>query len=96
MQLDCFNITQENTNLVSYSLYQSAGSNKTDLDKKRQLLRIALQTELTDRQRECLEMYYYKNLKMVEIASLLSLSPSTVTRHLKAAHKKLKNIAKYC
>ncbi|MBQ2971724.1 MAG: sigma-70 family RNA polymerase sigma factor [Ruminococcus sp.] len=96
MQLDCINITQENSNLVSYSVYQSAGTNKTDLMKMRQLLNIALKTELTDRQRECLEMYYYKNLKMVEIASLLSVSPSTVTRHIKAAQRKLKNLAKYC
>lgn len=96
MQLDCFNITQENTNLVSYSVYQSAGTNKTDLAKMKQLLNIALKTELTGRQRECLEMYYYKNLKMVEIASLLSVSPSTVTRHIKAAQKKLRNLAKYC
>ncbi len=96
MQLDCFNITQENSNLVSYSVYQSAGTNKTDLAKMRQLLNIALKTELTGRQRECLEMYYYKNLKMVEIASLLSVSPSTVTRHIKAAQKKLRNLAKYC
>ena len=96
MQHDCISITQENSNLVSYSVYQSAGTNKTDLAKMRQLLSIALKTELTGRQRECLEMYYYKNLKMVEIASLLSVSPSTVTRHIKAAHKKLKNVAKYC
>ncbi|MBQ8057612.1 MAG: helix-turn-helix domain-containing protein [Ruminococcus sp.] len=60
------------------------------------ILYVALNSELTPRQRECLELYYYKKMKMCDIASFLSLSPSTVTRHIKAAERKLKSVAKYC
>ena len=96
MQRSGFAITEKSDHLVSYELYNSHGSNESTISKMKHILSVALKNELTERQRECLELYYYKNMKMYEIASLLSLSPSTVTRHIKAAEKKLKSVAKYC
>lgn len=96
MQHSFLGITEKNDNRVSYSMYCNPSTNKKDIEKMKQLLSVAMLYDLTQRQRECLELYYYENKRMNEIASLLSISPSTVTRHIKAAQKKLKGLAKYC
>ena len=96
MLLSRVSLTDKNVNRVEFETYNSNGTNESSIDKMKQILCLALQCELTRRQRQCLELYYYKNLKKYEIASALSISPSTVTRHIKAAEKKLKSIAKYC
>lgn len=59
------------------------------------ILSKAIVAELTLRQRDCITMYYYENMKMKDIAKALSLSKSTVSRHIKAAETKLKNVARY-
>jgi len=61
----------------------------------KRVLSTAIRCELTPRQRECVVMYYYDNKKMPDIAFELSLSVSTVSRHIKAGVRKLKNIANY-
>ncbi|MBQ8860857.1 MAG: sigma-70 family RNA polymerase sigma factor [Ruminococcus sp.] len=96
MQHNLAHITEENNHLISYSMYDNNSTNKKAIENMKKLLSMAMVSELTQRQRECLVMYYYENKRMNEIASILSLSPSTVTRHIKAAQKKLKSIAKYC
>lgn len=88
-------ITDKNTNRVSFEAYNSCGTNESSIDKMKHILCLALQCELTQRQRQCLELHYYENMKKYEIAELLAISPSTVTRHIKAAEKKLKSVAKY-
>lgn len=70
-------------------------TNKSDIEKMKQILSLAIKCELTNRQRECMQMYYIENIKMKDIAQTLCLSPSTVTRHIKAAKSKLQSIAKY-
>lgn len=80
---------------MDFSTYEDSDTNIRDIKKMKQILCEALKSELTERQRQCVTMYYYDDMKMKEIASTLSLSPSTVTRHIKAAQRKLKNVAKY-
>lgn len=80
---------------MDFSTYEDSDTNIRDIKKMKQILCKALKSELTERQRQCVTMYYYDDMKMKEIASTLSLSPSTVTRHIKAAQRKLKNVAKY-
>lgn len=59
------------------------------------ILRSAIKNELTDKQRYCLCEHIYKGRSMKEIASELGVSPSTVTRHIQNARKRLKNVARY-
>lgn len=44
---------------------------------------------LTPRQREIVRLYFFEGMKIPEIASVLSLYKSTVSRHLEAAKKNL-------
>ena len=95
MRHSILSINELNKNIVDFSTYEGSDTNIRDIKKMKRILCKALKSELTERQRQCVTMYYYDDMKMKEIASTLSLSPSTVTRHIKAAQRKLKNVAKY-
>ncbi|MBP8640557.1 MAG: sigma-70 family RNA polymerase sigma factor [Oscillospiraceae bacterium] len=58
-------------------------------------VRIAINEELTDRQRELINLYYIEQMSMTEIAQNLGLSPSTVSRTLKRGRGRLKRYLKY-
>lgn len=60
-----------------------------DIDEMKRLLGSAMDKTLTERQRKCLSMYYFDELRMEEIAKRLGISKSTVSRHITAAKKKL-------
>lgn len=85
----------KNSDIIAYNMSRSGEGNDKDIVKMKKIMRKAISEALTARQRECLTMYYFENKKMKDIAVVLSLSPSTVTRHIKAAKKRLINIAKY-
>lgn len=84
-----------NADMIAFSLYQGGDSNRMQREKMKRILSRAIREELTSRQRDCLTMYYLHGKKMREIARALSLSPSTVTRHIKTAKQKLRRIASY-
>lgn len=58
-------------------------------------VRIAIDEELTERQRELINLYYIEQMSMTEIAQRLELSPSTVSRTLKRGRGRLKKYLKY-
>lgn len=81
---------------AAYLAYTSAGNTNSEERKKmRTILKKAIFDELTDLQRFCLIEHYIHQRKMKDIASELSLNPSTVTRHIRRAEEKLRHIASY-
>ncbi|MGI5986277.1 MAG: sigma-70 family RNA polymerase sigma factor [Oscillospiraceae bacterium] len=58
-------------------------------------VRVAMNEELTDRQRELVSLYYLEQMSMTEIAHNLGLSPSTVSRTLKRGRVRLRKYLKY-
>lgn len=75
---------------------QTAGSS----DKVRhqavlRVLRRAIDGELTSRQRECLDLYYFKGLTQDQIAHELGVTAATVSRHMKRARQRLKRVVIY-
>lgn len=61
----------------------------------KQILFRAIKLELTERQRDCIIMYYVKRMNMNDIASALGLTKSTVSRHIKSGMSRLKKVASY-
>ena len=61
---------------------------------KRNLVR-ALQSDVTPRQREMLELYYAKGLNMRQIGELLGVHKSTVSRTVKRGEQRLKRCLRY-
>ena len=60
-----------------------------------QMLSLALREELTPRQTQIVRMYYIEQHTMRDIAAMLGVNPSTVSRTLKSAREKLKRCLRY-
>lgn len=88
-------LDDKNELLISYYLSNHGSDNRPELARMKRILSRAIRHELTDRQRQCLTMYYLDGIRMKDIAGTLGLSASTVTRHIAAATRKLRKIADY-
>lgn len=55
----------------------------------------AIQSELTERQRQMVHMYYIKQMRMKDIADDLGVSVSTVSRTIRRGRTRLKRCLKY-
>ncbi len=78
-----------------YDNYQGAGSNKTELRRKLDIVYKAMKNELTQKEFDALKDYYIFGKKMKEIAIERGVNPSTVTRQIKRAKEKIIHIAEY-
>ena len=58
-------------------------------------LKLVIQNELTDLQRETLMAYYFQGKKIPQIAKERSVSTSTICRTLKRAEDKLRRFMQY-
>ena len=96
MQSQIFHFTNANTNKLIFM--HSNSDSITNKDKRhfmKQLLSKAIFSELTEQQRICIIEHYFNKRKQKDIASELGLNASTVSRHINAGKKKLRNIASY-
>lgn len=81
--------------VVSYGSYiRSDSSTGEHINKMYRSLKIAAETMLTGRQRDCLELYYDRRFTADEIADELGISKSTVYKHLRRAREKLYGLMK--
>ena len=77
-------------NMVSYKLYNQSGiSNSNDVNMAKDLLLDAIETVLTEKQKKYVKMHYFMDKPMKEIAKELGVNPSTVTRTIQSAKKRL-------
>lgn len=58
-------------------------------------LQKAVEGELTDRQRECVQLCFYQGLTARQAARQLCIHESTVCRHLKKAKQRLQRVLRY-
>ena len=58
-------------------------------------LRQAMENELTEIEKDTIEMYYFENKTQLEISKILGKNASTVCRNLKRGKSKLKKFLKY-
>lgn len=79
---------------ISTAAYSDQGEDKRRKRMKR-LISTAIQNELTDRQQQCLKLFYYDDLSVTEISSIIGIKPTTVYKHLKKARLALKKCAPY-
>ena len=71
-------------------------NNPSDARKRmKELLRRAVEQELTSRQRECIRLYYFERKKVCEIAAMTGVRPTTVYKHLNKARTALKRCTIY-
>ena len=83
--------------IASLCLWKQAQSGDNQ-DRIRRLLcnlPLAVQQELTPRQREMLELYIYKEMSVTDIAAALGVNKSTVSRSLRRSFQRLERCLKY-
>ena len=70
-------------------------TNRRQLQVALHFLERAMKSELTDRQRTILLLYYGQNLTMQQIAERLGLTRGTVCKHIHKATARLQRAAQY-
>lgn len=69
---------------------EELSTNRTRLRTAQAVMREAIGRELTERQRECVLLYYFQGLTQEEIAGRLGINKSTVCLHLQKARERLR------
>ena len=96
MRVRMVHLDDKNTDYFSlHQIKDGTDSNRSELKRKAIFLKMLIANELTDMQRICATAYWLEGEKQKDIASHLGLHKSTVSRHIKAAKKKLQNVAQY-
>ena len=76
-------------------LRENSADNSERLERLRRNLRQARVRELTPRQQEIMALYFFENRSMSEIAALLCVNKSTVSRCLRRGQERLRHFLEY-
>ena len=87
--------TNELMTYYSYVSSQGGGDSSSIRDRMKKLIAVAIDTELTGRQKDCLTMRVYQGMSVEDIAAVLGIRPKTVYKHIKKAKEALKKCRKY-
>lgn len=83
-------LNEDFENILSYNIYNQSGfSNSENLSKVKTMLTKGIENLLTEKQRKCIVMHYFEKKPMKQIAKELGVCPSTVTRTIQLAKKRL-------
>jgi len=87
----------ENWDGASFQLWRSAqgGDNREQMERLFNNLPKAMREELTDRQRQMLQMHFLQGMSVTVIAGKLGVSKSTVSRTLARSTDKLFHSLRY-
>lgn len=88
-------ITEKNLHFITYDNFSNDETNACDISKMKKIMKMAIANELTEKQRYCLCEHFLYGRSMKSIASDLNVNPSTVTRHIQNAKRRLTRVAKY-
>lgn len=76
-------------------LREQANDNQEQMERLRRNLRRAREQELTPRQQQVLTLRYEQNMNGAEIARMLGLTRSTVSRTIRRAQERLRRCLQY-
>lgn len=76
-------------------LRSEAGDNSRRRERLLRNLRRAMTEELSPRQQEILELYYFRDLTVSEIARRLGVNKSTVSRSVRRSCRRLRRFLQY-
>ncbi len=69
--------------------------NNVQRERMKKIINLAMLNELTKRQRDCIDMKYFKEMKVVQIAQSLGISSAAVYKHIRKGMQTLKHYAIY-
>ena len=82
------------TDMAVYTQAMSE-DNAEQMGRLRRNVMLALQEDVTPRQRECMRLYAEKGLNMRQIAELTGVDKSTVSRNIKRGESRLRRCLRY-
>jgi RNA polymerase sigma factor (sigma-70 family) len=77
------------------SLEENGETNLQLIKRLKKIILKVIENDLTVKQKEVVKLYFFDNKKIPQIAALKSLNKSTVSRHIKSAKVKIKQLLKY-
>lgn len=80
---------------VTHFPWSGASTNRGELNQAGKVLRMAMEQDLTPRQRQCIELCVFQGLTLKEAGVLLGVNKSTVCRHLEKAKNRLEHAVSY-
>lgn len=85
------NLSDYIDSLVSYNVFlnEDAHCNSEQINKVKEMLEESINTLLTEKQRKCVVRHYFEGVTMKDIAKEMGVCPSTVTRTIQLAKKRL-------
>lgn len=90
MRKRTLSISNELDSYISFTKYQSKGTNSSKLNEYKNGLRKIIDNELTEKQRFCFCQHYYENKSVKEISNALGIVEATVYKHIRTAMKIIK------
>ncbi|HHX57125.1 MAG TPA: sigma-70 family RNA polymerase sigma factor [Clostridiales bacterium] len=81
--------------IIEMANASNASDNSQTIAKVKKVMVEVIKNDLTARQKELIMLYYYKNMKVIEIAEQLNIDHSTVSRTLSRARKNIMERLKY-
>ena len=81
--------------LAGLSEYSKQTESNAEYQEWLTVLRRIVEGELTHKQKQCVTLYYYENKSLTEIAEMLRINISTVSRHLQKARNRIEKIMCY-
>lgn len=81
----------------SFNLYLDSfgGNNSENIKNQCKILRLIIEEQLTDRQKQILNMYYGCNLNIPQISEKIGKHKSTISRSLKRSRETIRDYMKY-
>ena len=95
VKISKFNEFADNIFSINHRQKLLSTDNSEEYNRKIYIINNIIKNELTEKQRQCLIMYYKQNMNTIEISKKLKICPSTVWRHITKAKNKIKNISRY-
>ena len=77
------------------TLFECPGFRQISREQQIRRVKAVIREELTEMQRYTLIAYYFENKTMLQIAQERSVNKSTISRTLRRAENKIRNILKY-
>ena len=74
---------------------KKGSSNKVKIERLKKMVALIIKQELTKRQKQILKLYFIDNFKYCEIAKMLNVNKSTISRTKDRAFKSIEKILKY-
>lgn len=74
---------------------QNGADNTRSIELFCKYLKIAMKTELNEKQNDIMNKYYFQHMKLREIADIYGVNVSTISRYLKRSRNKIRRAMQF-